>query len=421
MLFTTSVLARLPLAAFSIGVLVHAEHLTGSYAKAGAAAGVLAVAQGAGGPLLGRLVDRRGQTVVLGVSTLVAGGALAGLGLLPAGAGLPVVLLLAALIGLATPPVGACMRTLIPLRVAGAERQRRAYAADATATELTWVTGPPLALAAGTAAGSGTALVAAAIVLVVATAAFAVSPASRSWRPGPPAARRRGALTAPAIRTLVAVLVGVGVVFGATEVGVAAAGGRAAALLLGLWGAGSLAGGVVATRLGGGAAAGRGFTLLLVALGLGHLALVAGGLGTAVFAVGMVLAGSTIAPILASAYAMVDGATPAGTATEAFAWLATASAVGSALGAAAGGALVDATAPAAAFVLAGAAGLLAAAVAAIRLPATGETPAAAPAAETTAGEAAETTAAVAAGTTAGEAAETTAGVAAEMPAAAQRV
>ena len=49
----------------SIGLLVHAQHLTGSFAAAGLVAGAYAVALGVGGPLLGRLVDRRGQTPVL--------------------------------------------------------------------------------------------------------------------------------------------------------------------------------------------------------------------------------------------------------------------------------------------------------------------------------------------------------------------
>ena len=370
MLFSTSVLARLPLAATGIGLLVHVHHLTGSYAAAGAVSGALAAAQGAGGPLLGRLVDRRGQTAVLLASALTSGAALVAAAAVPHDTPLVVLLLLAAVIGAATPPVGACMRTLIPLRTPGAERQRRAYAADATATELTWVAGPPLALALGAAAGTGAALTAAAAVLMAATVLFALAPASRTWRPGPRVkSRRGGALASPALRILVGVLVAVGVVFGATEVGVAAAAGSSAGLLLGLWGVGSLAGGVVATRLGGGAAAGRGFALLVGGLGVGHLALVAGSQGMVAFAVVITLAGSMIAPILASVYGMVDAAAPAGTATEAFSWLATATAVGTAVGAAAAGILIDATTPAAAFILAGAAGLLAAAVAAARIPA----------------------------------------------------
>src|SRR4051812_39722752 len=54
---------------------------------------------------------------------------------------------------------------------------------------------------------------------------------------------------------------------------------------------------------------------------------------------------------------------PDGTVTEAFAWLATATGVGSAVGAALGGALADGPGPAAAFALAGLAGGAAALVA----------------------------------------------------------
>lgn len=369
MLFLASITARLPLATFSIGLLVHVEHLTGSYTAAGLVAGALAVAQGAGGPLLGRLVDRHGQTTVLLASALVAATALTTTAVLPAGTPLLVPMVLAALVGLATPPVGSCMRTLIPVLVPGADRQRKAYAVDAAATELTWVCGPPVALAVGTFLGSGTALAAAGAVLVVATTSFALSPASRSWRPEPAGhTRRSSALASPAMRTLVLVLVGLGVLFGATEVGVTAASGPAAGLLLGLWGVGSLVGGVAAARLGGGVSGGRALALLLAALGVGHLLLVAASVSLAAMAVAIAVAGSMIAPILASSYAMVDHAAPAGTVTEAFAWLATATAIGTSIGAAAGGALVDALGPSAAFLLAGTAALVAAVVSAVRIP-----------------------------------------------------
>ena len=53
-LFVISIVARLPLTMLSIGLLVHAQHLTGSFAAAGAVSGAYAVALGVGGPLLGR-------------------------------------------------------------------------------------------------------------------------------------------------------------------------------------------------------------------------------------------------------------------------------------------------------------------------------------------------------------------------------
>ena len=104
--FAASIVARLPLAMLTIGMLVHVEHLTGSFAAAGLVSGTLAVAQGAGGPALGRLVDRRGQTAVLLAGALVAGAGLAATAALPAGAPLTALVALAAVIGFATPPVG---------------------------------------------------------------------------------------------------------------------------------------------------------------------------------------------------------------------------------------------------------------------------------------------------------------------------
>ena len=64
-LLTLSLVARLPLVMLGIGLLIHAVHLTGSFAAAGVVTGAHALALGVGGPLLGRLVDRRGQTSVL--------------------------------------------------------------------------------------------------------------------------------------------------------------------------------------------------------------------------------------------------------------------------------------------------------------------------------------------------------------------
>ena len=70
-LAAVSVVARVPMAMLSLGLLVHVRHLTGSFAAAGVVAGAFAVALGVGGPLQGGLVDRRGQTRVLLAGALV--------------------------------------------------------------------------------------------------------------------------------------------------------------------------------------------------------------------------------------------------------------------------------------------------------------------------------------------------------------
>jgi MFS family permease len=421
-MLTLSIIARLPLAMFSIGLLVHAQRLTGSYAAAGLVTAAYAVALGIGGPLLGRVVDRRGQTLVLTTTAATSLVLLVVIAVLPEGVALGALIALSAGIGLATPPVSACVRTLLS--------DPRAFAIEASAVELCWVFGPPLALGAGALISTGAALVGAGAVLLGGTLAFAAHPASRAWRPavrggaahgkvargeaahgeaahgevahgevahagaargevargevarGEAAHREaahriagpsRGALRSGELRVLVAVMVAVGAIFGATEIGVTTAAetlGNAAAAgpLLGVWGVGSLLGGVWLARRGGVAP----LVPLLLALAAGHTALAGAALNVFALAVGLLLAGAAIAPTYAVVYGLVERATPAGAITEAFAWLATAVSVGAALGSAIAGSVADAFGPSAVFVIAGAAGALALATASTR---TARTPA----------------------------------------------
>jgi predicted MFS family arabinose efflux permease len=371
-LFAISILARLPLPTFSIGLLVHIHHLTGSFAAAGLVAGVYGAALGIGGPLLGRLVDRRGQTIVLLASAAASAAFLAAIAFVPAGAPIPVMVALAFGIGFASPPLGACLRTALPRLLPDQEAVRASYTLDATVVELTWILGPPLVLALGAATSTGLALVAFGGLQVLATAAFAAEPASRRWRPSADAAGGRGgSLRAPAMRTLVLALLAVGALFGAVEVGVTAAtaGVGSTALagpLLALWGVGSLIGGIAAVRLGPGLCGASGLALVLAALACGHLLLVPAAGSVAGIAAVLVLAGTAIAPAYAVAYALVGDAAPAGTETEAFAWLTTAVEVGAAAGSVLAGGVTGHGGPPAAFALAAAAGAVSVALVLLR-------------------------------------------------------
>jgi MFS family permease len=361
-LLGSSIVARLPLAMFSIALLVHAQRLTGSFAVAGLVTGAYAVASAASAPLLGGLVDRRGQTSVLVGGASVSAGLLVAIALLPAGAPAALLIALGAATGLATPPLAACVRTLLPAIVPDPSGLPRLFALESTVLELTFVAGPPLALGLGSLWSPGAALAIAGLVLLAGALAFAAQPASRRWRPERGARRPRGgSLRSPAMRTLVLILLGTGTAFGATEVGVAAAAhalgsAGSAGPLLGLWGLGSLLGGVAATRVGGGARDARSLIPLVVALAIVHGALILAAGSVAAIAVVITLAGATIAPTVSSIYAMVDAAAPAGTQTEAYSWLVTASLVGASLGSAAAGALAQSAGPAAAFGVVGVAG-----------------------------------------------------------------
>src|SRR3954469_6801698 len=129
-------------------------------------------------------------------------------------------------------------------------------------------------------------------------------------------------------------------------------------------GAGSLLGGMWLARRGGVAP----LVGLLLVLAVGHAALAGAALSLFALALGLLLAGAAIAPSYAVVYSLVERAAPAGTVTEAFAWLATAVSVGAALGAALAGSVADVLGPSAVFVIAGAAGALALAAGSARTP-----------------------------------------------------
>lgn len=369
-LLGSSIVARLPLAMFSIALLVHAQRLTGSFAVAGAVGGAYAIASALSAPLLGRVVDHWGQTRVLVSGATLTAATVVTEGLLPTSAPPLLLIALGAATGLCTPPLAACMRALLPVIAADPSRLSALFALESTVLELTFVLGPPLALGLGALWSTGAALVLSGVVMLGGALTFAAQPASRRWRPETTTRRPRGgSLNSATMRTLVVILFGTGVVFGATEVGVTAAahalGSTAAAgPVLGLWGVGSLLGGIAATRRGGA----KGAIFLLAMLALTHAALILTTGSMLAIAAVIVLAGATIAPTVSSIYAMVDEAAPAGTRTEAFSWALTASLSGAAFGAAGAGSLAQSAGARAAFALAGAAGAATVLAAILRSP-----------------------------------------------------
>jgi MFS family permease len=368
-LLASSIVARLPMAMLSIAILVHIQRITGSFAIAGLATSAYAICGALASPVLGRVVDRHGQTSVLLAGAAASATALIVMGLLPADSPQAVLIALAAATGLATPPLEACVRTLLPAIVSRPSELPALFALEATLIEVTFVAGPPLALGVGALWSTGAALAVSGLVLVSGTVAFAARRASRSWRPDAVAARSRaGSLRATAIRVLIVVDLGTGIVFGATEVGVTATathsgGAGAAAPLLALWGAGSLMGGLIVTRWGARLRGALHLPVLLAALAVSHGALLLSTHSLPGMGVIIILAGATIAPTGSVIYAMVDRFAPAGSHTEAFSWLFTSSSTGAAAGAAAAGVLVQAIGPEAAFAFAGIAGGLAVAAA----------------------------------------------------------
>jgi MFS family permease len=346
-LFVSSCVARLPMGALGLLLVLHTQQITGSYARGGLASGTYAIALGLSNPLLARVVDRRGQTLVLRIGAPLAAAAIVALALLPDGAPLGAILAAAACAGMFQPPVGACMRALWPELLDGPDRRHAAYALEGAVLEIVYICGP-VAIVAGIGSWSTTAaLIACATFLFVGDLVFSSHPLSRAWQPHPERVRDlTGALRGSGVRVLVAVFALCGLAVGAVEVVVPAAldatGNRElTGLLLGMWGVVGASGEPVALAL-----------LLLVA-------------------------GATIAPTFVCANGMLDDLAPPGTLTEAFTWTSTGISVGIAAGSALAGVLVEAGSPAVAMAVLGAGGVLAALV--VRAASAGPLRAAAPA------------------------------------------
>src|SRR3954447_20284409 len=255
-LFVASCVARLPMGALGLLLVLHPEELTGSYAKGGLASGAYAIALGISNPALARVVDRRGQTLVLRLGAPLAAAAILALALLADGAPLGAILAAAAVAGAAQPPVGACMRALWPVLLDGPDRRHAAYAMEGALLELVYICGPVLIVAGIGSWSTRVAMAACAGFLLAGDLTFAANRISRTWRPHPGTARDlTGALRGPGVRVLIAVFVLCGLSVGAVEVAVPAAldttGHRElTGVMLGLWGVGSMIAGLAIGRLG---------------------------------------------------------------------------------------------------------------------------------------------------------------------------
>ncbi len=363
--FVMMVIARLPMGAVALVLILRTREVTGSYAAGGLVAAANALGHGVGGPLLGRLVDRRGQTGVLFAAATVHATALVSFALLPEGTPLAFAIACAFAAGAATPPVGPCLRAIWSALITDEDQRHRAYAFESTAFELVYIAGPLLfvgligsiSLQAGAAACG--------LVAASGTVMFAATGLSRGWQPsGDRSAGRAGALQGPGVRIILAGLTVLGVAIAAIEIAVAAFAGseQRAAVLLALWGLGSLLGGLAFTRRRAPADPPRALALLLLALaGLSAPLALAQDI-TALGAL-MVLAGLAIAPALATAFALLGQVAPVGTVTEAYTWTATGFGGGIAIGSAVGGWLIEHSGTEASFLVAAAAIAVAAAIA----------------------------------------------------------
>jgi MFS family permease len=344
-LFVAAFIGRLPVAMYTLAAILLVREATGSYAVAGAAVAGFSVGGGITAPIIGRLVDRIGQTPVL---LFCAAAFPASVGALIAVTEawphtVPIVACSFAT-GVAFPPLFATLRTLITAIVGGTELVEVAFALEAVIQETFFIVGPLLVAVCVALGSPKLALAVAAVLVVWGTLAFAAAPASRRWRGGRTPGSR-GALGSPGLRTLVVASVMDGMTFGTLEVVVPAFAQRngsagTAGVLLAMLAFGSMLGGLwYGSRRWKTEPADQilWFSVLLP-VGLAPLALADSNL---VMGALLALAGLSIAPAAAITFVLIGKLVPADAVTESFTWLSTGVIAGFALGGAAAGVIVE--------------------------------------------------------------------------------
>jgi predicted MFS family arabinose efflux permease len=355
MLLVAGIVGRLPIGMTPLALVLLVRGATGSYAAAGAAAAAYGVAAAAAGPVLGRLADRVGPSRVLLATALANPLAVAlVLAAVWAGLGAVAVAAAAALLGAVLPPLTAALRSvwadLTDPAGSAADLRGPALALETTAFEVVFVVGPMLVGGVVALASPGAALAVTAVLALAGTACVALGRATRAWRPHPDRGHVRGLgpALAPGMPLLLSVVFGLTFSFGIVGVTIpafamarsGAEGETVAGVLLGLWGIGSVAGGVwFGTRQFRAPLPTQwGWTMAAAAVNMTALLFAP---SVPVMAALLLVGGLTLAPALIVENALVARIAPLGMVNEAYTWVATIASGGSAAGAAVAGVVLD--------------------------------------------------------------------------------
>ncbi|MEU4676198.1 MFS transporter [Micromonospora sp. NPDC023737] len=345
-LLLVAVLARIPLTATGVTLTFYVvQDLGRGYGAAGLVGAAVTVGGAIGGPLLGRLIDRRGLRPVLVLTGIVEAVFWSTAPSLP----YPLLLPAAFIAGSLALPIFSVVRQSVAALVPE-ERRRPAYALDSMSVELSFMVGPALAVALATTITARHTLYLVGAGIVAAGVAFwLLNPPTADGleEPGTPRRQvRRREWVTPRLLAVLAVSLAATLVLGGTDVAVVAVlreSGEVGwtGVVLAMWAVASLVGGFAygATHRAISPLA------LMAALSLCTIPVGLGGSHWWLLCLAMIPAGALCAPTLAATADAVSRLAPAEVRGEAMGVHGSAVTVGLAVGAPLAGAVIDAHAP----------------------------------------------------------------------------
>lgn len=339
----------------SLALLLYVDRERGSLAVAGAVVAVSTLGSALVAPVRGRLLDRFGQTrVTVPLAAAYAISWAAFMAGTSSGAPAEAMGAIAAISGACFPAVFASMRSIWSALLEGDALLHTAYSLEAVTQGVAVIAGP-LAVAAAVTVATPAAALGISIALTSGGAfLFAATPLSRTWRNRRSSGGRAWVLASQGMWFLIPSICLFGLTEGAIQVAAPAFAVRAgwssgSGVLLASMAFGSMVGGLwfgaktrhIDERLYAG-------LLGCSALTLAVLPVVR---TTVVLIPALAIVGLCIAPVFACVFSLLDKHAPAGTGTEAFTWIASASVGGASAGAALAGVIAQHTGTSWAFLL----------------------------------------------------------------------
>ena len=340
---------RAPMSLMGISTILLVKGMYGNYTLAGAVSAISVVPLSICAPILARLVDQRGQAVIMVPSLVVS--ALATIGLFGAAvlhAPSWVLFIFAGLSGATWGSPGALVRARWAKVVRTPKQLTTAYAFEAAVDEVVFVIGPIVATLLGTALHPGTGLILSVFFIIVGSIGFFPQRASEPTpTPKIKGVRQPTVLLNPVIIILVLTFIGAGVMFGANDVAVVAfteehAHPELAGVLLGFFAMGSFTAALFYGARHWTTALWKLFAIGILALAIGVSTFL---LAHSLLALGvaMLVTGLAIAPTMTNVNAIVSKVVASSQLTEGLTWMSTAMNIGVSVGATLGGRVIDAS------------------------------------------------------------------------------
>lgn len=335
----SQLIARFPGGMLSLGLLIHVQQQTGYYAIAGLVIAAMSFGQAVASPISSRLMSKYGIRPVIGWLVVTSCIAIVAIALLPV---TPFVAIpLGLFIGLTLAPIQPAARAIYPSLVPKQQLQSL-QSLDASIQELIWILGPVITVFLATQVNSEIAVISSAVFGGVGGLWFLTRQQVKTVTLPSSSGKIGAVLRKPAV--LIVVLSGVMVVgsFGAIEAATVSAFGSGAnspaGIVLGLWAATSLIGGLAMghSPMGPWSLARR-------------LGFVAFGAALAMFTADPILltgallvSGLGVAPAMTVQYAIATESVDPGDVPESLGWLGTGWVIGGAIATAIAGFAIDA-------------------------------------------------------------------------------